>query len=125
MSDKIKFKSEKVKERFQEVHPLVKNLAINMEVWASNEGLPFVITEAKTTKEEDAALSRQSATHREGRAIDVSVVGWKKEQIDRFVSLFNQLFKDVGAIMKNGPPKLVVFHNSGHGDHLHIQIRRM
>lgn len=125
MEQELTFKTEKIKERFEEVTPLLKNMAYVMNAWAIERNLPFIITEAKTTKEEDAALNRVSGTHRDGRAIDVSVHGWSKDNISDFENEFNKSFKDIGAILKNGYSKLVVYHNNGNGNHLHIQVRRV
>lgn len=121
----IQFKEEGISERFQQCHPLLRNISIVMASWCRDRKLPFVITSARTTVEEDKALSRTSKTHREGRAIDVSVRGWSSQDINDFSSYFNKLYRDVAAITKARVPRLVVWHNNGNGEHLHIQIRRV
>lgn len=122
--EKLKFKDEVVAGRFDGCLPLLRNIVRVMADWCESRGVPFLITESRTTLEEDQRLQRTSKTHREGRAVDLSVQGWKSEDINAFVSYFCALYKDVAAVTTGGINRLVLYHNSGHGDHLHVQIRR-
>lgn len=83
-----------------------------------------MLTDSLTTLEEDQALSRQSSTHREGRAFDVSTRGWVKENIDEAIRVFSFKYRHIAAIGADGEPKLIYFHDAGSGPHLHFQLHR-
>jgi hypothetical protein len=105
------------------LHPLLVDVMADMYTWAVDNELPFVITETVTTAQEDAKLGRTSASHRECRAFDLSSRDWKHDQIVEFVKHFNFKYSDIAAISKFAPvATLVVYHDSGHGPHFHVQI---
>ncbi len=84
-----------------------------------------MVTETVTTKAEDKALKRVSDSHQEGRAFDVSTRGWNDWGIQEFMSSFESKYKALGAIgHKDGKPVLIVRHDTGRGDHFHIQINK-
>ena len=93
-----------------------------MYQWTTQNNCPFMITESKTTTEEDAAIKRISKTHSEGRAVDISYHGWNKENSDKFIACFSHKYASMAAITSNGP-KLIVFHDAGSGNHFHVQIK--
>jgi hypothetical protein len=118
------FKNDTAYDRFEELHPVLQKIASEMRSWCLRLDVPFLITETKTTLEEDKALSRVSSTHREGRAFDMSCKGWDGVKITEFISTFGEWFRNEAAISKSGMPTLVVHHNSGHGTHFHVQVRK-
>lgn len=120
------FKSPLSGERCEYLHPQAQEIMNEMTDWCKGLNIPFVITETVTTAEEDKRLSRVSSTHREGRAFDVSTRGWKKAEIDEFMAHFDQKFLHVAAIgAKSGKAELIVHHDSGHGEHFHVQIGKV
>jgi len=119
------FKTDLVYQRSEGLHQKLKEILVEMWRWTVDKKVPLFITEAVTTIEEDQKLGRVSATHREGRAVDLSSRAWPAEIIGEFQLHFNNKYKDVAAVTTAGEPLLVVFHNSGHGDHFHVQIRRL
>lgn len=118
------FKTPDIAERFNEVHPKLKEIAEDMCSWCSDRSLPLVVTAAKSTDVEDRALKRISKTHQEGRAFDMSRRGWTQEHIDEFTAHFTAKYASVASLNVGNFPNLIVHHDIGSGDHLHIQIRR-
>lgn len=118
----ICFKTELIFHRFSECHPILQNIALEMRNWCVSNNCPFLITASKSTDAEDRALNRISKTHKEGRAIDLTSKGWSKEKIEEFIAYFSHKYADVAAIGINGP-RLILYHNSGNGEHFHVQIK--
>ena len=95
----------------------------DMQHWCNEKELPFKITSTVSTQKEDEKLNRKSSSHRTGRAFDMSVQGWNKYQINEFRTVFNNKYSHVAAVSSfTGKETLIVHHNSGHGEHFHIQI---
>ena len=120
----MNFKNAKVFSRFLKCRPVLQFIAADMATWCEANKLHFVITESLTTIEEDQDLNRVSSTHREGRALDIRSKDWPREWINFFGEYFIEKYKSVAALNKFGTPILIVWHNSGHGEHFHVQIRR-
>lgn len=116
------FKTDKAFERFAECHNVLKSLALDMQSWCKENDCPFMITESKTTDAEDRVLNRISKTHSEGRAFDLSTKGWTLMKIQYFIAYFSHKYVNYAAIGVSGP-RLILHHNNGNGDHMHIQIR--
>jgi hypothetical protein len=96
-----------------------------MVMWAWLENLPFVVTETFTTFDEDMKLKRKSVTHREGRAFDVSTRDWPEDKIKSFMEFFEKKYDTIAAISTTtGGPLLIVRHDTGSGDHMHVQINK-
>ena len=97
-----------------------------MSYYCHQRKIPFVITSAISNALEDKALNRTSKTHIEGRAADISLQGWSSTDRELFTSFFNGKYNtDYGAISaSSGKKNLIYHHDSGHGAHLHIQVRR-
>jgi len=97
-----------------------------MSGYAQKNKLPMVITSGISSYAEDSYYKRVSRTHREGRAMDISVKGWQQLDIDKFVKFWNghEHNKYYGAISSTTKqPNLVVYHDVGFGKHLHVQCR--
>ncbi len=120
------FKTTRVRDRAPLLHEAAIEIMYDMSTWAEKHGLPFVVTETVSTLNEDQALKRVSATHREARAFDVSVKGWSDDESAIFVAEFNACYAHKAAVSpSSGKPQLVVRHSNGHGDHFHVQLSRV
>lgn len=121
---KAAFKSDTIRSRTFLLHPLTVMIMADMIFWASSRGIPVSITETFTSKDEDAALGRVSTSHAEGRAFDISTRGWSEMQIKVFMDEFVAKYGSYGAIGGSGKPTLIVRHDTGRGDHFHVQVSR-
>lgn len=120
------FKSETIKYRLFSLNPITVMLLCEMATWASDNGMPFLVTETFTTYEEDKRLSRVSPSHREGRAFDVSTRDWTEEKIKKFMDYFGTKYAKIAALAGNPvKPQLIVRHDTGAGDHFHVQINKV
>jgi len=118
------FKTPEEKKRFFYLHPLVRMIAAEVEHHCLVNKMPFIITSTVSTIDEDRRLMRESTTHLEGRAFDLSTLGMTKRFVDSLVKIFNTKYESIAAIGKDGEPKLAYFHNNGNGDHIHFQIKK-
>jgi hypothetical protein len=116
------FKDSKVKERFDLLHPELKSIALEMHFYCAVNVMPFVLTETATSPEEDALLQRKSKSHSESRAIDIRTRDWPDWFRLKFIAEFTTRYGDIGAISNTGQRNFLVYHNSGHGDHIHAQL---
>lgn len=67
----------------------------------------------------------QSTTHQEGRAIDISVIGWKDFEIKALSDHLNKRFAEsIGTAPVGKAPRACYYHNNGNGYHFHLQVRR-
>lgn len=120
------FKSQLVEDRAKYLNLQVYEIMWEMIAWIVEElKLTPCVTETVTMPDEDKLLGRKSTSHQEGRAFDLRTKDWNEEQIKRFQDHFNQKYLDLGAVgRESGERKLIKHHNSGHGDHFHIQFNR-
>ena len=117
------FKHKKDHKRFMYLHPLILSVLFDMQYWCNERNIPFKITSTVSSEKEDEKLKRVSSSHRTGRAFDMSVQGWDKKRINEFRTVFNNKYNHIAAISGyTNQPTLIVYHNSGHGDHFHVQI---
>jgi hypothetical protein len=121
----MKFKNKKAEDRFIQMTVTAQNLAKEMCEWAwTAYQIELIITETWTTGAEDIKLSRESDTHRTGRAFDIRTKGLPDWFQERFLGHFRFLYEaKIGAVGKNGPC-LIVDRPHGSGPHWHVQIRR-
>jgi len=106
-----------------EMTPWALILFSNFVLYCEQRGLPVKIT---SIKNDGANIKRVSKSHSQGRALDISVVGWTETQIKKAVSYFNNRFKHIGAIsFSDGQSRAIVYHDSGYGAHFHLQVRPM
>lgn len=90
--------------------------------WAKPRGLFVRVT--SMLRESNDGIS-QSTTHQEGRALDLSVIGWSKEAIDALAKYLNDKYAaKIGTSPAGKPPLVCVYHNNGNGWHFHLQVRR-
>lgn len=119
------FKYKKDQGRFNDLPKILKRIIEDMGHWLSENNLVLNVTATWTTPQEDAESGRKSLTHREKRAVDISVKNWSEAFIKEFVNYYNNRFKKYAAISKDtGLPTLCVYHDNGHGAHIHVQISR-
>lgn len=112
----------RAQQRVLMLHPLALAILGHMSHYCLDNELPFVVTDTVSTLKEDQSINRGHATHRQGRAFDISVKGWDELDIRGFVEFFNEQWKSVAAISsETGEPTLVIDH-VGTARHLHVQI---
>ena len=118
------FKTDEAFNRFDKMHPTVRNAAADAVQWALEAGVAEpCITETVTTGKQDKALGRVSQSHEWRRAFDFRT--WNMTAEQRMIVTDKLLIKygKHGAISKDGNNRsLVVYHDSGHGAHLHVQF---
>lgn len=120
----MKFKTELVKERFKFMHPVVQEIAKEMDEWAMKEfKIELTLTQTYTTKEEDKEVGRVSDTHRTGRAFDVRTVDLPEALVANLCAVFRKKYRKLGA-MVSGNPNLIIYKPHGTGPHLHVQLNR-
>ena len=86
----IQFKYEEDKELYFMLHPVLQKILAAMALYCHSHSMPFVITDTISTVKEDERLNRVSSTHREGRAVDVSVKGWDAFYTNEFIQKFSK-----------------------------------
>lgn len=118
----MEFKDETVRDRYPRMHPYCREIAEEMAEWCEERKIPFVITETVTTLGEDNRLERASSTHRTGRAFDVRTKDWLEKAISEFMAEFERRFRHLGAVNKRGEVVFLLRHDTGRGDHIHVQI---
>lgn len=120
------FKSDLARDRAALLNETAAALMYHMAEWCLLKGWPFVVTDTVSTEEEDRALNRISDTHRTARAFDVSRQGWTEKMIDEFTAHFEEEWGKMGAISAiTHEPTLIVHHDAGDGDHMHVQLSRV
>lgn len=118
------FKTQEIRSRSLYLHPLTMMIMAEMIHWAHIRAIPVSVTETLTTEEEDSKLKRVSKSHQEGRAFDLSTRGWTEDQIKLFTEEFSKKYASLAATGSSGSPALIVRHDTGRGDHFHVQINR-
>jgi hypothetical protein len=93
-----------------------------MADFCDKRGKDFILTDTMTSEAEDRALNRVSDSHNQGRAVDIRTTVWDKQFIDLFISSMIDKFGNLGAYSGDGARKLLVYHDSGHGKHIHCQL---
>jgi hypothetical protein len=118
----MKFKTEQVEKRFSNIHLTLVAMCRAMDEYCDLHGMEFMLTETRTTPEEDKALGRVSTSHAEGRAVDIRTKDWPEAFRTRFIETFTIRFGGMGAYSKDGKRNFLVYHDSGHGAHIHAQL---
>ncbi len=96
--------------------------------WCVTRGIKPVWTSWIRTNESNERLGG-TRVHPEGRGADLSVKpiwGWTEVLIDEFLVEFEEEFYDIGALVYRDDELIsrpILRHDSGHGDHLHMQVR--
>lgn len=122
-SEKIPmFKNAKDARHLLYVHPLLAMVLFDMAHYCNSRNLPFKITSMIRTPMENIKVGGKSLTHPTGRAADISTRGFDVYQVAEFKKHFDEKYEDIAAISTIGRKQLVVYHTSGSGYHLHVQI---
>ena len=110
---------------FFKIDPMLGVVFYYFVKYAKENNLPVVVTSMIDSPEISKRLNRVSTTHDDGRAIDISAKDWPLLHCHRVTTKINDKYaRDYGTCPPNGKPRVVVFHNSGHGDHFHLQVKR-
>ena len=119
----IKFKDSFSEKGWTSIHPIMKSICESMGRWSiAYDNTPLTLTETLSTPSKDKKLKRVSPSHSEGRAVDIRTRDWSKEKLMAFMQYFSEKFKEYGYLNKAGVRKLMIYHDSGHGAHLHVAI---
>ncbi len=119
------FKNQADSLNYDNVTPPLKIVFNDMKEYCEKNGMEFLITSFLSTLIEDQSIAREYAGHREGRAFDLRVSNWSQVQSDAFINYYCNVspLRTLGAFSaKSGIQVLVVRHNSGAGDHVHVQV---
>jgi hypothetical protein len=107
------------------IHPLLLICLAEASKWCYQRGISLVVT--SMIRGEIPGVS-VSLTHREGRAFDLSVSGWTKNDIDDFVEWGNAHFGVIGALPIGGIDRVFAVYEDGikrgTGPHIHCQINK-
>lgn len=123
MNPYIDFKFGKDKKLFELLNPVLQQTIFDLSLWCEENGARFKITETVTTKDIDKRRERVSASHRQRRAIDLSIKGWSEKHINIFQTLFNERYKNIASVsLSDNKPRLIVLHGEGDNKHFHIAI---
>lgn len=117
----IQFKDDYAKKGWDNLHPIIQSIAKSMGQWSMTyDNLPIVITDTLSTPSRDKKLKRISASHSEGRAIDIRTRDWSKQKLIDFMQYFSDKFKEYGYLNKEKVRKLMIHKNNP--PHLHACI---
>lgn len=119
----IKFHNEYARAGYYQISPILQSIVEEMSRWLDERDVTMIITETLTTIKIDRMLNRVSSSHREGRAVDVSVRNIPKSILMDFITHFSEKYNKLGAVSKDDKiRRLIVYRPHGTGPHLHIQI---
>lgn len=112
------------KEDWDKVHPNLLVLADYVHAHCDSHNLPLVISSIIRPKIPGVS---KTDIHSTGRAFDVSVRGWSREDIDFIVKDVNDRLS-IGAIsIRDGKEREAVYEDgivAGKGAHFHFQVRK-
>lgn len=120
----FEYGKEDVKDRIMFLSPAIMLILSDLILYCEQNQLPCVISDAVTDLSEDQALNRVSSTHREGRAFDVSLHGWTRDQWNDCRRIFSAKYRHLAALDTSGEPNLIVVHDAGTGNHMHFQVHK-
>jgi hypothetical protein len=119
----MNFKDDKTKERWELLHPIVKDLVNSVNAWSlAYDKKPITLTSTVSTPEEDKALKRVSPAHAQGRAVDIRTSDMPKQKLVALMQIFTEKFKHLGYLTQKGERRLMYYHNNGNGPHIHLAI---
>jgi len=117
------FKNSQVKERFELLHPKMREICEDMAKYCIEQQQKFMITETVTHPSEDAKLGRVSQSHSQSRAVDLRTNHWETSFKDKFVRHFMERYNEIGAIsLSDGERKFIVDKSHLPSPHLHCQL---
>ena len=103
-----------------DVRPDIRTLAVAIMSYLEALGVDMVITSVL----DEAGVKRKSSTHKDGRAFDIRVKDWPIDLARSLTQWLNKMFS-TGVFFESGEPmQVAVLHNSGYGDHIHVQVSK-
>ena len=123
MKNRFELKHDCNIEDLRMISPKLMMMLSTLLSFADSRKLPVVITSIISDR---INVIAKSTTHEDGRALDISVVGWSQKDIKDIKDLILFRHKDISAISaSDGKHRPIVYHNyRNQGDHLHLQCRR-
>ena len=120
------FKTDKAHQGFLKCSPRLQEIMVDLVDYCEKVlRVTPIFTETLTTAEVDKALGRVSVSHQQGRAFDMRTWNLTEDNLKAIAAWLRANFGNIGAFNKTGERQLVVHHDSGHGDHFHVQIDRV
>jgi hypothetical protein len=108
------------------MHPAITLMITWTNLWCYSHGIIPFWTSWKRTPEQNKALG--ATTVHEWRAADLSLKkehGWTIKLRQRYAADFKERFHKLGAVVQGTDGRLyrrpIIRHDSGHGDHFHLQ----
>ena len=115
----IHFKNKEQQNHILYMSPKLGEVLLEIHQFLQDNKLDMTITSLISPKDSISV----SSTHQTGRAADMSVRNIPEEVIIDMISYFNHKHKNIAAFSKSkGIPTLMLRHDSGQGDHIHIQL---
>jgi hypothetical protein len=119
----IQFKDDAAKEGFSKLHPIVIDIVNQIGLWSNNyDKKPITITESLSTPERDKKLNRVSPAHSQGRAVDIRTSDMPKQKLILLMQTFTDRYRKLGYLTQRGDRRLMYYHDSGNGPHIHLAI---
>lgn len=103
------------------INPKLLVMLATILEFADGKNLPVVISSIINDR---INVNSVSKTHQEGRALDISTIGWDIDDINELKLVMSKHDNIAALSFSTLKPSPVVYHDSGYGPHLHIQCRR-
>ena len=105
----------------QKISPALLIIFTRVVLYCSEHNLPLKITSIISDREH---IKNQTAVHKTGRGLDISLKGFGDLHKVRLPYLLNKWYSDIAAISKSdGVKRAAIVHDVGYGEHLHIQVK--
>lgn len=102
------------------ISPKLGEILLELHHFLQDNGCDMYVTSLIRPKNDGIS---SSSTHQTGRAADISVRNIPEAVIIDMIQLFNHKHRNIAAFSKSKQmPILILRHDSGQGDHLHIQL---
>lgn len=119
----ILFKTKEVEDGFNSLHPILVDIIKAIGQWSmAYDKRPITLTETLSTPERDKALNRVSPAHSQGRAVDIRTTDMTRPKLVMLMQTFTEKYKHLGYLTQKGERRLMYYHNSGSGPHIHLAI---
>jgi hypothetical protein len=124
----IQLKDSAKAEHLLKISPQLLQVLAFVNCFCAENACTLMLTSILSTLEDDQRIGRTSATHREGRAVDVSLspaYGWTEKKIAKLKEELDKTYLHLGAVTSSGAPLLCYIHGNAEnaGRHAHIQVR--
>tara|TARA_Y100000401_G_C8261599_1_gene193613 strand:- start:66 stop:449 length:384 start_codon:yes stop_codon:yes gene_type:complete len=113
----FEIKDDIVLEDIQLLQPAMWVVLTSVIMYCKKNNLPCRITSIISDRDNVNAVSK---THDTGRAVDISIRGWRDVDCNRLCHKLNTEFSDIAAISySDRRPRCALLKN----DHIHLQVR--